>query len=68
MRIIAFGVLAFTFFLSILTTLTMVFLEGFGFTQLPEAAFLMLIGKTIPELLAMMYIVIKYLFPAGSTA
>ena len=64
MRVVAFYLLVIMISLSILTTLAMVILEAFGITELPSGVLYTLIGKTTPELFAMMYIVIKYLFPA----
>jgi hypothetical protein len=66
MRVTAFYVLALAFFLSILTTLTVVTLQALGYATLSDAVLLLLIGKTIPELIGMMYVVIKYLFPGRS--
>ena len=64
MRVVAFRLLLILISLSILTTFSMVILQAFGITKLSSGILYALIGKTIPELFAMMYIVIKHLFPA----
>lgn len=62
MRSVAFYVLLVAFSFSILTTLALVVLQALSYARLPESALMFLIGKTIPELFGMMYLVIKYLF------
>jgi cytidyltransferase-like protein len=65
MRSVAFFLLVILLSLSILTTLSIVLLTAFRIASLPEAALMLLIGKTIPEVLGMWYLVVKYLFPVG---
>jgi D-beta-D-heptose 7-phosphate kinase/D-beta-D-heptose 1-phosphate adenosyltransferase len=50
---------------SITTTLLMVFFTAFNLAPLSDLILGALIGKTIPEIFGMMYIVVKYLFPAN---
>ena len=65
MRIVAFFVVIAMFALSILTSLTMVVMDAFGIVKLQTGVFYTLILKSTPELLAMTYLVIKYLFSGG---
>ena len=50
---------------SIITTIAMVFFSAFNLAQLSNTILGMLIGKTIPEVFGMMFIVVKYLFPVN---
>ena len=63
MRSTAFKLIAIYFSLSIFTSISMVFLTAFNVATLPQGVLYMLIGKTVPDVLGMMYIVAKYLFP-----
>lgn len=67
MRKILFLLLAISFSLSIFITLFMVLLTAFIETNLSQNTLNLLIVKTVPEIFAMMYIVVKYLFPNNET-
>jgi len=63
MRMKAFQLLATFLALSILTTIFLIIWTAFRGTNLSPDTLDLLIVKTIPETVGMMYIVVKYLFP-----
>lgn len=67
MRLSVFCLLAGLLSLSLVSTITILFLNAFNITNISQGILYLLIGKTVPEIFGMMYIVIKYLFPLKAT-